>query len=92
MPVADYIRCSVIGGNDMARERARHGTFLFQRPESTNWWIKLRSRFGRVEKSLGTSDKAVAELLALPMIAAAARSRAHVARAARPLAQGNTQR
>jgi hypothetical protein len=54
----------------MARQRARHGTFLFQRPESTNWWIKLRSRFGRVEKSLGTSDKAVAELLALPMIAA----------------------
>jgi integrase len=58
-----------IGCNHMARERARHGTFLFQRPDSRNWWIKLRSPVGRVEKSLGTSDKAVAELLALPMIA-----------------------
>src|SRR5205807_2714259 len=40
-----------------------------KRPESENWWIKLRSPAGRVEKSLGTPDKAVAELLALPMIA-----------------------
>jgi integrase len=53
----------------MARERARHKTYLFKRPESENWWIKLRSPAGRVEKSLGTPDKAVAELLALPMIA-----------------------
>jgi integrase len=53
----------------MARERARHKTYLFKRPESENWWIKLRAAGKRVERSLGTSDKAVAELLALPMIA-----------------------
>jgi integrase len=61
-----YIR-PIIGGKGMAR--ARHGSFLFKRDESDNWWIKLRSAGKRVEKSLGTTDRAVAELLALPMIA-----------------------
>jgi hypothetical protein len=36
--------------------RARHGSYLFKRPGSENWYIKLRSPTGRVEKSLGTSD------------------------------------
>lgn len=53
----------------MATARARHGSYLFQRPGSDNFWIKLRSPAGRVERSLGTSDRRQAEILALPMIA-----------------------
>jgi integrase len=49
--------------------RARHASYLFKRDESDNWWIKLRSAGKRVEKSLGTTDRGLAELLALPMIA-----------------------
>src|SRR5437588_798244 len=49
--------------------RARHGGYIFQRSGSNNFWIKLRSRAGRVEKSLGTSDRREAEILALPLIA-----------------------
>ena len=49
--------------------RARHGGYIFQRPGSHNFWIKLRSPVGRVEKSLGTSDRREAEILALPLIA-----------------------
>jgi integrase len=49
--------------------RARHGSYLFQRDGSHKWWIKLRAGDKRVERSLGTSDKTEAELLALPMIA-----------------------
>ena len=48
--------------------RAKHGSYLFQRPGSSNWWVRLRSPGGRHEKSLGTADKRQAELLALPLI------------------------
>jgi hypothetical protein len=53
----------------MATARARHGSYLFQRPGSANWWIKLRSPGERIEKSLGTTDKLTAEAKAGPMIA-----------------------
>jgi hypothetical protein len=43
--------------------------FIFQRPGSENWWIKLRSGGQRIEKSLGTPVRAHAEIMALPMIA-----------------------
>jgi integrase len=49
--------------------RARHGSYLFQRPGSANWYIKLRSPGGRIEKSLGTTDKLSAEAKAGSMIA-----------------------
>jgi integrase len=49
--------------------RARHGSYIFQRSGSDNLWIKLRSPTGRIEKSLGTSDRREAEVIALPMIA-----------------------
>ena len=36
-----------------ATARARHGSYIFQRPGSVNWYIKLRSPGGkRIEKSL----------------------------------------
>ena len=47
----------------------RKTDYLFLRPGSRNWWIKLQSPNGRVEKSLGTPDRTQAELLALHMIA-----------------------
>ena len=43
--------------------------YLFQRPGSRNWHIKLQSPTERIEKSLRTSDRVQAEILALPMIA-----------------------
>ena len=46
----------------------RKTDYLFQRPGSANWYIKLQAPGGRVEKSLGTSDRRQAEILALPMI------------------------
>jgi integrase len=49
--------------------RARHGSYLFKRPGSENWYVKLRSPAGRVEKSLGTSDYREAHAKAGPMIA-----------------------
>ena len=49
--------------------RAKHGGYIFQRPGSENWWIKLRSPTGRVEKSLHTVVRREAEILALPLIA-----------------------
>jgi integrase len=52
----------------MASARARHGGYLFQRPGSSNWYVKLRSPGKRVEQSLGTSDKLQAERAALPLI------------------------
>jgi integrase len=61
MPVANYIP-------DMAR--ARHGSYLFQRPGSEHWYVKLRGPAGRVEKSLGTSDYREAEVAAGPLITA----------------------
>ena len=47
----------------------RKTDYLFQRPGSGMWWIKLQSPTGRVEKSLRTSDRKEAEIIALPMIA-----------------------
>jgi len=54
MPVASYIR---------RMARAKHGSYIFQRPDSENWWIKLRSPTGRVKKSLHTVDRREAEIL-----------------------------
>jgi integrase len=42
--------------------------YLFQRPGSTNWYVKLQSPGERIEKSLGTPDRAQAEILASPYI------------------------
>lgn len=50
--------------------RARHGSYLFRRDGSTNWWVRLRSGNQRIEKSLRTSDRREAEILAAPMVAA----------------------
>ena len=50
--------------------RARHGSYLFRRDGSTNWWIRLRAGDQRTEKSLRTSDRREAEILAAPMVAA----------------------
>ena len=47
----------------------RKTDYLFQRTGSSNWWIKLQSPDKRVEKSLRTSDRKEAEIIALPMIA-----------------------
>ncbi len=45
--------------------RARHGSYIFRRSGSPNWYIKLRSPgTKRIEESLGTSDKLEAEKLA----------------------------
>ena len=43
--------------------------FIFQRPGSDNWWIKLRSGGQRTERSLGTPDRQLADVLAAPLIA-----------------------
>ena len=54
-----------------AAARARHGSYIFQRPGSANWYIKLRSPGEkRKEHSLGTSDKLEAESLAGELITA----------------------
>jgi integrase len=42
--------------------------YLFLRDGSRNWHIKLQYPGGRIEKSLGTSDRIQAEILALPLI------------------------
>jgi integrase len=47
----------------------RKTDYLFLRSGSQNWHIKLQSPTGRIEKSLRTSDRRQAEVLALPMIA-----------------------
>jgi integrase len=47
----------------------RKRDYLFLRPGSQNWHIKLQSPGRRIEKSLGTPDRRQAELLALPLIA-----------------------
>jgi hypothetical protein len=55
---------------------ARKADYLFQRPGSQNWHIKLQytgalaEKMGhkKLEKSLGTPDRAEAEILAMPMI------------------------
>jgi integrase len=43
--------------------------YLFQRPDSRNWHVRFRYPDKVVEKSLGTPDIKMAEILALPMIA-----------------------
>jgi integrase len=53
----------------MSVAMTRKTDYLFQRPDSSNWWIKLQSPGKRVEKSLRTSDRKEAEIIALPMIA-----------------------
>jgi integrase len=47
----------------------RQTDYLFLRPGSRNWHIKLQFPGHRVEKSLRTSDRREAEVRALPMIA-----------------------
>jgi integrase len=42
--------------------------YLYLRSGSRNWYLKLQSPDGRIEKSLGTPDRARAEILALPYI------------------------
>ena len=42
--------------------------YLFLRPDSQNWHVRLQSPGGRIEKSLGTPDRAQAEILSLPYI------------------------
>lgn len=49
----------------MAQVRARHGSYLFQRPGSANWYVRLRSPDKTIVRSLGTSDKLRAESIAL---------------------------
>ena len=49
-------------------ERKRKGSYLFLRPDSQNWHVRLQSPGGRIEKSLGTPDRAQAEILSLPYI------------------------
>jgi integrase len=53
----------------MSVAMTRKTDYLFQRPGSSMWWIKLQSPGKRVEKSLRTSDRKEAEIIALPMIA-----------------------
>jgi integrase len=50
--------------------RAKHGSYIFQRPGSENWYVKLRSPAGRVERSLHTPDRRQAEVLAGPLVTA----------------------
>ncbi len=47
----------------------RKTDYLFLRPGSRYWHIKLQSPDGRIERSLRTTDRVQAELLALPLIA-----------------------
>src|SRR5258706_3954408 len=57
-------------------KRNRTGAYLYQRPDSQNWYVRLQypttsgrsARGTRIEKSLRTSDRAQAEILALPYI------------------------
>jgi integrase len=48
--------------------RKRERDYLFQRPGSRNWHIRLQGD-PRIERSLGTSDRRQAEIIALPLIA-----------------------
>ena len=74
----------------MTHKRARHGSYIFQRPGSANWYVQLRNSNGRKVVSLRTADKLTAEKLAEPMISAhrdallAARPRLEMVRAYDP--------
>jgi integrase len=48
-------------------ERKRKRSYLFLRPDSQNWHIRLQGP-ERIEKSLGTPNRAQAEILSLPYI------------------------
>lgn len=71
-PVGNFLRLSSVGtGFNMARQR----DYLFKRKGSQNWWVRfqytgeLAELLGRKEeRSLGTPDKAEAEVKALPLI------------------------
>ena len=59
-----------IDGMSNHQKRARHGSYLIQKPGSRNWYIQLRTGSKRLERSLGTPDRAQADILAGPMITA----------------------
>ena len=46
-----------------------HGSYIFQRSGSVNWYVQLRSPDGRKVVSLKTADKLQAQIAAAPMIA-----------------------
>jgi integrase len=52
--------------------KRRHGKhdYLYQRPGSKNWWLRLQFGDRDAGQSLGTPDKAQAEIRALPFVAA----------------------
>lgn len=52
----------------MAPTMKRKTDYIFQRPGSPFWQLKLQSPDGRREISLRTTDRAQAEILALPMV------------------------
>jgi hypothetical protein len=67
---------------------SRKRDYIFQRPDSSNWYVKLRSPGEkRKEVSLGTPDRAQAEILALPLVAEHKKR----LRAARPRLKGTWQ-
>ena len=49
-------------------KRQRKGGYLFQRPGSAHWWIKLQAP-SNIKRSLGTPERLEAEILAMPLIA-----------------------
>jgi hypothetical protein len=51
----------------MSSKRKRD--YLFLRPGSQYWRVRLQANGRSVERSLGTTDRAQAEVLALPLIA-----------------------
>jgi Site-specific recombinase XerD len=54
----------------MSAARAKHGSYIFQRAGSDNYYVKLRSPTGRIEKSLGTAIRQEAEIIAGPLVTA----------------------
>ncbi len=50
-------------------KRKRKTDYLYQRPGSQNWYLRLQTPGNRIEQSLRTSDRREAEILALPEIA-----------------------
>jgi hypothetical protein len=53
----------------MSAAKRRKTDYLFLRPGSRNWHIRLQTPGKRTEYSLRTPDRVQAELLALPLIA-----------------------
>src|ERR1700734_1408287 len=47
-----------------AKDRARHGSYLFQRPGSSNWYVRLRSPDKTIVESLRTANRTEAEIRA----------------------------